>query len=319
MFDDLRHLSSYVNFLAQRGQRTQSDWSVQNELKAATLPLPPGLELQWLGTAGYRLSYQGQSLYLDPYLSRVSFSSMLSRKSALPDAAVLDRVLADAKDQVAGVLVGHCHFDHAIDAPEIARRFNAPAYGSKSLVNLMALHGLRHLAVEVEPRRVYEIGPFTVRFIPSVHSKLVLGHSVPNDGELTCEHLDALTPAAYRCGQVWAMLIEVAGIKIYHQGSANLIDDEVPTGGVDIFLAGIAGRRFTRDYWSRVLRRLQPRMIVASHFDDFFRPLDQPMGFSMNVNLAAFPDEIRKVSQDFSIATLEPMKIVRGPATGAGL
>ena len=312
MFDDLRHLSSFISFAAQRGQRTQHDAAVQGELLGQSLPLPAGLELQWLGTAGYRIGYQGHSIYIDPYLSRVPLRAVLRPQPSLPDASVLDRALAGMNDQVAGVLVGHCHFDHAIDAPEIARRYNAPAYGSKSLVNLMALHGLRHLAREVEPRKTYEMGPFTVRFIPSLHSKLVLGHSVPYDGELTCEHLDALSPAAYRCGQVWAIQIEVAGIKIYHQGSANLIDDEVPTGGVDIFLAGIAGRRFTRDYWARVLGRLQPRWIVASHFDDFFRPVDAPMGFSMNVNLAAFPEEVGKVSREFRLATLEPMRTVRG-------
>ena len=312
MLDDLRHLGSWIQFAAQRGQRTQHDSAVQGELLQQPLPLPAGMELQWLGTAGYRIAWQRHSLYIDPYLSRVPLSTLLRRRTALPDAAVIDRVLVQETNQVAGVLVGHCHFDHAIDAPEIARRYNAPALGSKSLVRLMALHGLTHLAREVEPRRVYELGPFTIRFIPSLHSRLVLGHSVPSDGELTCEHLDALSPMAYRCGQVWAMLIEVAGIRIYHQGSANLIDDEVPAGGVDLFLAGIAGRRFTRDYWLRVLRRLEPKWIVASHFDDFFRPLDAPMGFSMNVNLAALPEEIGKVSRDFKVATLEPMRVVRG-------
>ena len=47
-------------------------------------------------------------------------------------------------------------------------------------------------AVEVEPHRRYELGPFMVSFTPSLHSKLILGRKVPFDGALTCEHLDAL-------------------------------------------------------------------------------------------------------------------------------
>ena len=93
------------------------------------------------------------------------------------------------------MLVGHTHFDHAVDAPAIARRFGCKAYGSDSLVTLMGLHGLAERAVEVEPYRTYELGPFEVSFTPSVHSKLLLGLAVPYDGELTCEHLDALSPA----------------------------------------------------------------------------------------------------------------------------
>jgi len=313
MLDAIRHLASFARFAARRQQRERHDAAVLRELNAVMLPLPAGLELQWLGTAGYRLSYEGQAIYIDPYLSRVSLRGLLGGAPAGPDAAVLARLLPSREqEKVVGVLVGHCHFDHAIDAPAIARRYGAPAYGSASVARLMALHGAPELAVQVQSHRRYELGPFSVRFVPSCHSKLVLGYSVPFDGEFSCEHLDALSPAAYKCGQVWAIHIDVAGISFYHQGSANLIDEEVPSGGVDVFLAGIAGRRFTRDYWPRILRKLQPRLIVASHFDDFFRPLDAPPGFSSNVNLAALPEEIGKVSREFGVATLRPLQSVLG-------
>ena len=276
------------------------------ELAGVSLGLPRGLELEWLGVAGYRLTFEGHTLFIDPYVSRVPLSSVLRRQPAHADPAMHDHYLSDPHGEVVGVLVGHTHFDHAIDVPALVRRTGAPAYGSRSLVNLMSLHGLADRAVEVQAHRAYELGPFTVSFVPSLHSKLLLGYRVPFDGELTCEHLDALSPSAYKCGQVWGIRIEVGGVTLYHQGSANLIDEEIEPGGVDVFLAGIAGRSFTRDYWPRILRRLEPRVVVASHFDDFFRPLDAPMGFSTNVNLSAFPEEIAKVSRDFAVATLAP-------------
>jgi len=302
--DIFRHISSLASFAAHRAQRERADGAVLRELEAVPLALPAGLEVEWLGTAGYRLSYERHTLFIDPYLSRVPLRTVLRRERALPDARTIERLLGEIPGKVVGVLVGHCHFDHALDVPAMAKQFRTCAYGSTSLVRLMELHGLGGRAVSVEPHRRYELGPFLVSFAPSVHSKLVLGQSVPFDGELTCEHLDALSPSAYKCGQVWGIRIEVAGTSFYHQGSANLLDEEVPRRGVDIFLAGIAGRRFTRDYWSRILRRLEPKVVVPSHFDDFFRPLGAPFGFSTNVNLAAFPDEIRKVSSDFTLASL---------------
>jgi L-ascorbate metabolism protein UlaG (beta-lactamase superfamily) len=153
-----------------------------------------------------------------------------------------------------------------------------------------------------------------VTFIPSVHSKLLLGYAVPSDGELSCEHLDALSPTAYKCGQVFGIRIEVAGISFYHQGSANLLDEEIGDEPVDVFLAGVAGRRFTENYWPRILGALQPRVVVASHFDDFLRPLDAPAGFSLNVNLAAFPEEIGKVSREFVAVALPPCSPVSSDA-----
>jgi len=196
-------------------------------------------------------------------------------------------------------------------------RFGCPAYGSESLVTLMRAHGLEPQAVCVEPYRPYELGPFTVSFVPSLHSKLVLGLAVPFDGELTCDHLDCLTAGAYRCGQVWGIHIEVAGMTFYHQGSANLIDDAIRHRGVDVFLAGVAGRGFTRDYWTRILRALDPATVVPTHYDDFFRPLDAPQGFTTNVHLARVPEEVGAVSRGIAVAAL-PLLGGRGGRGGRG-
>lgn len=306
------YIGNLAHFARDRKRRERDDADLLGELTDVPLGLPPGLELEWLGVAGYRLTYEGQTIYLDPFLTRVPIGDVVRGRTVVPDAGLHERLLDPRAGNVLGVLVGHTHFDHAIDVPVLCRRYGAPAYGSRSLVQLMSLYGMTDQTVQVEPHHRYELGPFTVSFVPSVHSKLILGYAVPSAGELTCEHVDGLNTSAYKCGDVWGIRIEVAGISLYHQGSANLLDDEVPTGGVDVFLAGIAGRGFTRDYWSRILRRLEPEVVVASHFDDFFRPVEDPLGFSLNVHLAGLPDEVHAVSRDFRVAALRPMETVRG-------
>jgi L-ascorbate metabolism protein UlaG (beta-lactamase superfamily) len=303
MLAQARYLADFARFLSTRAGQERDDAQALRELEREPLGLPEGLELEWLGVSGYRVAYQGQTLLVDPYVSRVPLSALIARRPATPDQSLIERYIGDP-GPVVGVLVGHTHFDHAVDAPAIARRFSCRAYGSGSLVALMALYGLAAQAVEVQPGTTYELGPFSVRFHRSLHSKLLLGLAVPFDGELTCDHLSGLTPAAYRCGQVWGIEIEVAGITFYHQGSANLLDDALPRGGIDVFLAGVSGRGFTRDYWRRILTRLQPRMVVPTHYDDFFRPLDARMGFTANVNLARVPEEIMAVSSEFEVAAL---------------
>jgi L-ascorbate metabolism protein UlaG (beta-lactamase superfamily) len=307
----LAHLGDLAKARLGRAAAQREDGQALGELEARALQLPDGLEVEWLGVSGYRLSAEGKTLFVDPYLSRVPFSELLRRRAALPDPAALDRFVR-APGDVVGVLVGHTHFDHAVDAPAIARRFDCKAYGSDSLAGLMALHGLAERAVEVEPYRTYELGPFEVSFTPSVHSKLLLGLAVPYDGDLTCEHLDALSPAAYRCGQVWGISIEVAGIRLYHQGSANLIDEAIRTGEVDVFLAGIAGRSFTDDYWRRIIPRLDPKIVVPTHYDNFFRPLGQRMEFVSDVRLAGLPEEIGAVSRDVELAALPRADLFAG-------
>lgn len=303
MFAPARYLADFARFAATKNTQEQHDRQALAELELRPLALPPGLGVRWLGVSGYRFDYAGHTLFVDPYVSRVSLGSVLSRRPALPDPARIARHIGTPESCV-GILVGHTHFDHAVDAPAIARRLSCPAYGSASLARLMRLHGCPELAVEVVPYERYELGPFTVSFTPSAHSKLLLGYAVPFDGALTCGHLDALSPGAYRCGEIFGIEIAVAGITFYHQGSANLIDDALRSKGVDVFLAGVAGRGFTRDYWRRVLTRLEPQTIVPTHYDDFFRPLDADMGFTTNVNLAHVPDEVHAVSRDFTVAAL---------------
>lgn len=303
-------LRSFLAYMARRGARSAADHAAQRELAAAaplTDALPPGLAIEWLGCSGFRLELEGHTLLVDPYFSRVPLRSVLARRAAPGDPAAAAHHVPRAD----AVLIGHAHFDHAMDAPHIARATGAPVYGSRSTAVLMGLHGLAERAVEVEPYRVYPIGPFEVTFVPSAHSKLVLGLAVNSPGDISCEHLDDLTPGAYGCGQVYGIHIRAGGVTLYHQGSAELVDDAVVHHGVDVLLAGIAGRGYSDRYLERAIRQLQPRVLVPHHHDDFFRPLDQPMELSFNVNLCGAVDEVRAVSSDVAIATLMPLVPVR--------
>ncbi|MEZ4400157.1 MAG: MBL fold metallo-hydrolase [Kofleriaceae bacterium] len=301
MLGPLGHLAALAAYGVRRSRQVAHDLDAHRELcgDATALGLPPGLELAWLGTAGFRLTYQGQHLLIDPYLTRLPLGDLVRRRVVRADPARL----AAVPDPLA-ILVGHTHFDHALDVPALAARAGCDVYGSTSLAHLMDLHGQRARAVVVEPHRVYDVGPFAVTFVPSKHSRLAGGLWTPYSGELTCEHLDHLTPQAYKCGQVWGLHVAVAGVTFYHQGSCDLDEPALIHRHVDVLLAGISGRRFTRRYVERLLRALEPRHIVPHHFDDFFRPLDAPLAPSLNVNLADFVDEVAAVSRDFPVHTL---------------
>jgi L-ascorbate metabolism protein UlaG (beta-lactamase superfamily) len=306
---DLRAFASVLDWLLRGDLRHARDSGAAADFNARArgLPLPQGVTLGWLGTAGFALGYQGHTLLIDPYLTRVGAREALFGKGALrSDPALIDRYVPAAS----AVLVGHTHFDHALDIPEIARRRGCKVYGSRSLAHLMSLHGLKDRAVEVEHGRVHEIGPFRVTFVESLHAKLLLGRAIPSDGELTCDHLDDLRGGSFRCGQVYGLLIEVAGATFYHLGSAELIEARIPCRQVDYLLLGIAGRSFSQRFTQRALRALAPRFVVPHHYDDFFTPLDAPMRFSFNVEFAGFADEVARVSREFELRTLEPLQVL---------
>ena len=150
MTGPLGHSGSWRGRTRGRQAAARADGEALGELEARPLPLPPGLEVEWLGVSGYRLTYEGHTLLVDPYVSRVPFRDLILRRRALPDAAALERFVR-APGKTVGVLVGHTHFDHAVDAPALARRLDCKAYGSASLVNLMALHGMRRASGRGRP------------------------------------------------------------------------------------------------------------------------------------------------------------------------
>ncbi|MCX5748492.1 MAG: MBL fold metallo-hydrolase [Proteobacteria bacterium] len=297
----LHHVVDGARYLATAARARASDHVTARQLAwPAHVALPVGLSLTWYGTAGFRLAYQDTVVWIDPYVTRFGLGD-LARRRAVPSASAL---VARHVDRADAILVGHTHFDHALDVPAIARQTGAAVYGSTALHHLMGLHGLAARAIVVAPQRDYHVGPFRIHFVPSVHSKLGLGLTIPFAGEITCEHVGDLAPQAYNCGQVWGIFVEVGGTTFYHQGSADLIDDEIRDRDVDVFLCGITGRRFTDRYVARIVRRLAPKVVVPTHFDDFFRPLDAPMEMSFNVNLTGFADEVHAASREMAIHAL---------------
>ncbi len=259
------------------------------------------VKLRWLGTAGYELTCEGTTLLIDPYFTRVGMRWLL-RGVARPDEARLERELPHAD----GVVVGHSHFDHVMDVPSIARRTGATVYGSQSTWNLCRAAGLpEDQLVACSGGETFEVGPFRVTMVRSEHSRFAFGR-IPYQGDIPCTCELPLELSGYRCGQVFGISITVGDTRLYHMGSAELIDDAVPPEArdVDVFLMGISGRHHTERYVPRAIRALSPGLVVPMHYDNFFRSYDAPMRLLPLTRFARFVDEVRGVDPHAAINTL---------------
>jgi hypothetical protein len=108
MAGPLQHLGELARARATRRSAEREDGHAIGELEERPLELPAGLEIEWLGVSGYRLTHEGQTIFIDPFLSRVPFRDLILRRPNLPQTATLDRFLR-APGNVMGVLVGHTH------------------------------------------------------------------------------------------------------------------------------------------------------------------------------------------------------------------
>ena len=262
------------------------------------------VRVRWLGTAGFEISAGSHSILIDPYVTRARFTDCVMRPLE-PDLAEIARITPRAD----AILVGHTHFDHALDVPAIARRTGAMVFGSRSAVHLCRASLVPETKL-VDVEREYgqspieaEIGPFKLRFAVSAHSRFLLGR-VPFPGDIQdCDHVPLRTEA-YRCGAVFRVEIEVFGRTIVHLGSAELVERTAPPKDVDLLLMCVAGWQSSERFPERVARALDPKAVLLSHWDNFFVPLDRPVQALPAMGVQKLTDRLLSVARDAKIGAV---------------
>jgi L-ascorbate metabolism protein UlaG (beta-lactamase superfamily) len=258
------------------------------------------VSVRWLGTAGFELTSGAHTVLFDPYLTRASLARCLATRLR-PDEALLARHLPRAD----AIVLGHTHFDHALDAPSIAKRTGARVFGSRSAAHLCRAAGVPEAQIETvegATSRVHEVGPFELIFHPSAHSPLVLGR-VPFEGEIAdCDVVPARAKD-YLCGAVFGVEVRVAGRRIFHVGSAEILP-AMPKIEVDLALVCVAGWTATPTFPERVMRKLSPRAVVLSHWDNFLRPLELGAHALPAMQTGRLVDRLSSTGRDVRVGTL---------------
>lgn len=274
-------------------------WESRPELRPPTAASGASVTIRWLGTAAHVVATARTTVLIDPFLTRPRLSRMASR--LVPDEAAIRRWLPPRVD---AVLCGHSHYDHLLDAPLCALLTGATLYGSRSTCAFGRAAGVaddRLHAIPAEGASI-TVGDLTIRFVPSLHGRVLLGR-VPFPGEVTTPPRLPARAWQYRMGGAYGLLLRGAGVTVYHNGSADLIDAELDGERADVLLAGLAGRRATRDYLARLVGALRPSWIVPTHHDAFFAPLEEGVHLLPGVDLDGFVAEARALAPAARIVT----------------
>jgi L-ascorbate metabolism protein UlaG (beta-lactamase superfamily) len=265
----------------------------------------PTLRLRWLGTAGFELACEGRRLLIDPYLSRPSLGMCL--KGALrPDRDIIHHYVPAADV----IVVGHTHFDHALDVPAIVHHTGATVVGSRSAMALCRSAGILGTQLcEVEPSATataaVRFGPFELECARSDHAPIAAGR-IPFPGEIDDAQGLPLYAHQYRCGTVLRTTVRVAGRKIVHLGSAAMPEASPATERADLVLLCVSGWHASTDLPERAVRQLAPRAALLSHWDNFFRPLRRPLQQLPGVRLGPLVQRLRRADPDVAVGTVPP-------------
>ncbi|MES2818777.1 MAG: MBL fold metallo-hydrolase [Pseudomonadota bacterium] len=262
----------------------------------ANLPLfrgaqSPGPSLQYLGVGGYLLRWQGEALLFAPSFSNPATLGLPPLR-VRADTAKIDRLMPVARD-VSMLLVGHAHYDHLLDVPHVLLRHTprARVYGSKTTGHVLAAVIPRERIVDAEtgmaegarpgqwfysPNRRIRAMAIRSEHAPHVLGIKLLGGAYDKDlSELPGNLMD------WREGQTLAWLVDLLDAqgrvryRLHYQDAASAppqgLPPQLPDGkAVDVAILCVGGWHEAPEYPRVLLQRLQPRLAVLGHWEDFF-------------------------------------------------
>lgn len=246
-----------------------------------------GVELVYLGTAGFILRSAARTVVLDPYLSRPNLRRTFAAKLA-PDTDLIRRVIPHADD----VLIGHSHYDHILDAPDLCKQTGARLIGSRSTMMVGRAAGVPHAQlVETAGHEDIPSGDWTVRGIPSRHGR-VFGR-IPFPGDIDFPPPWPPRMGDLKHGLVLNWIVKTGGLTVAHIDSADFINEEIGGHRCDVLCLCAIGRKFRPNYTKDAIELLKPRWVVPCHWDTMITPLEADPDLIPTVDLPGFMQEIR--------------------------
>lgn len=245
------------------------------------------LQLTYLGTAGFVLKNSERTLVLDPFINRPGLLKTLLGK--LPSHAEPIRQLIPHADDV---LIGHAHYDHILDAPELCKQTGARLIGSRATLMVGRAAGLPDTQMlEAKGHQDIACGKWTVRALPSLHGKAIFG-KIPLPGDITSPPPWPPRMRDLRHGQVFNWWIDTQGLRIVHIDSADFIEEELGREQADVVCLCAIGRKYRPHYVRDVVQLLKPRWVVPCHWDTMMTPIDTRPDLIPGVDLPGFISEI---------------------------
>jgi len=248
--------------------------------------IPDGaVTVRFSGTATLLFSDGETSWMTDGWFSRPGPLRLLLGKIG-PDAGAIERGLAaNGVERLDAVLPLHSHYDHAMDAPEVARRTGALLLGSESTANIGRGWGLPESQIRVlADRTPVQLGQFVITPIESQHFAFpdpALRERALGNPMISEPLVPPVGAFDYRLGKAYVLHVDHPRGSWLIVGSAGYVEGALQGFSADTVFLGVGGLGSqTADYreafWRETAGAVAPRSIIPIHFDSLTAPVEGP-------------------------------------------
>jgi len=260
------------------GRPDLADYAGHFDQPAATSASP--LTVTWAGVTTLLVDDGESAVMTDGFFSRPGLLTVGTR-ALTPSQPRIDGCLSRlGVDRIDAVMPVHTHFDHAMDSAVVAHRTGAALVGGASAAQIGRGGGLPDdRLMIVTPGSPLPFGSFDVTLFEGEHC--------PPDrfpGTITAPVVPPVKAAAYQCGEAWSILVHhrPTDRRLLIIGSAGFVPGALAGQRADVVYLGIGQlglqpESYLVEYWSEAVRAVGARRVVLIHWDDFFRPLHEPL------------------------------------------
>ena len=227
------------------------------------------MKITWFGTASLAIDDGNTRLLLDPF-------TRMNKKLANPE--ISDFTGFDC------MLLSHGHFDHILDVPAILRADkNVTVYCTKTPRDTLISRG-------ADGDRLRLIAPGDEFDAGSFHVKVHAGRHIDFDMPYITSVLPGCVlrfPQTFKLlyyikklpenGEIVLYELHSSGKLILVMGSYGVAAGEDYPAGADLLVFPFSGNTAIADMAGETLRRLSPKRLLFTHFDDSFPPLTKRM------------------------------------------
>ncbi|MBT8468491.1 MAG: MBL fold metallo-hydrolase [Deltaproteobacteria bacterium] len=295
------------------------DWAPYPSVDAS----PGAVRVTWLGVATLLFDDGETQLLIDGFISRPTLADVVLGKPVESDAARINYVMDKyGMRRLAAIIPAHSHYDHAMDAPEVARRTGALLLGSESTANIGRGWGLPEKQIRVvADREPIALGKFTVTPIESRHFQFPdpeMAARALGDPEIGAPLTPPVGAFDYRLGKAYALHVAHPKGTWLILGSAGFVERALEPYASDVVFLGIGALgsqtdAYRQTYWKESVERTNPARVVLIHWDSLTGPIDGPFTGMVRAaallskgsdNLLPFLQAKRAANPDIELMTL---------------
>ena len=240
------------------------------------------MKVTFFGTTTLLFDDGRDQVFFDAHMTRPSLLKYICGSDVTDGQLVEDMLALHHIDRLRAIFISHTHHDHVMDAPFIANKTGATIYGSSSAMNVARggdVPGAQ--LVQFQPNETYQVGGYSIKVIPSLHSKPTI---LNNDLGQTID-APLRQPARlrnYKEGGSYDFYVEAEGKRIMIRPSFNYVEGQMDDYRADVLFLGVAGLQkadtaMEAAFYRETIEKVDPKLVIPVHWDNFFSPLTKPV------------------------------------------